>query len=283
MMATLARLAGRATREVYRRELLPDRVLWWLAADAMIAWHRSVERRLRDHLGERAVPVLARASARMFQRRGVVLGLERDALARLMPALYRIERRPKAAWIFRELGAGSSLGDRLRGQRELHALSPRQRWDEVATHLGELLVVLTDDLPAELPHARKILGDLCFDAGVAYANRMQRVLAIDDVSDPPAVAMEILRTSEWIFQVNPKHWSESDGVKGALEGTACPWYSRPGWNGAHCGIFGQFQSGVSSVFGLRYQLQKTIPKHGGDTCRIEVKPIVLRRSASAPP
>jgi hypothetical protein len=30
------------------------------------------------------------------------------------------------------------------------------------------------------------------------------------------------------------------------EGNACPWYSRPGWNGAHCGIFGQFQSGVSS-------------------------------------
>ena len=59
--------------------------------------------------------------------------------------------------------------------------------------------------------------------------------------------------SEWVFQVNPEHWSESDGTSGFLEGTACPWYSRPGWNGGHCGIFGQFQSGIASAFGLRYQ------------------------------
>lgn len=275
-----ATLVGRVTREVYRRELLPERVLWWLAADGMIVWHGTVERRLREHLGDRSKLVLARASARMFQRRGVVLGVEGRDLALLMPALYRIERRPKAKWIFSELGGVPRGLDRLRGQRLLHGMSVRRRWDEVATHLGELLVVLTTDLPAELPHARKILGDICFDSGVAYGKQMQRVLGIAEVRDAPAIAMEILRTSEWIFQVNPKHWSESDGVKGALEGTACPWYSRPGWNGAHCGIFGQFQSGVSSVFGLRYQLAKTIPKHGGDTCRIEVKPITLRRSAA---
>jgi hypothetical protein len=41
----------------------------------------------------------------------------------------------------------------------------------------------------------------------------------------------------------------------------------------HCGIFGQFQSGISSVFGLRYQLTQTIPKHGGSTCRIDLRPI----------
>jgi hypothetical protein len=276
-----AALVGRAAREVYRRELLPERVLWWLAADGMIAWHRTVEHRLREHLGDRSKAVLARASASMFDRRGRVLGVSGADLALLMPALYRIERRPNARWIFSQLGASAGLGARLRGQQLLHGMSVRQRWDEVAAHLGELLVVLTDDLPAELPHARKILGDICFDSGVAYGKRMQRVLAIDDVvSDPPAIAMEILRTSEWIFQVNPKHWSESDGVKGALEGNACPWYRRPGWNGAHCGIFGQFQSGVSSVFGLRYVLAKTIPKHGGDTCRIEVKPMQLRRSAT---
>jgi hypothetical protein len=281
LSGAVARLVGRATREVYRRELLPERVLWWLAADGMIAWHRTVERRLREHLGDRSKAVIARASARMFQRRGQVLGVAGSELALLMQALYRIERRPKARWIFSELGGAAGVTERLRAQRVLHRMSVRQRWDEVATHLGELLVVLTDDLPAELPHARKILGDICFDSGVAYGKQMQRVLAIDAVTDPPAIAMEILRTSEWIFQVNPKHWSESDGVKGALEGNACPWYSRPGWNGAHCGIFGQFQSGVSSVFGLRYQLAKTIPKHGGDTCRIEVKPITLRRSATA--
>jgi len=84
------------------------------------------------------------------------------------------------------------------------------------------------------------------DALRDVAKQMQRMLAIEETTDPPAIAMEILRTSEWVFQVNPKHWSESDGVKGALEGNACPWYSRPGWNGAHCGIFGQFQSGVSN-------------------------------------
>ena len=81
--------------------------------------------------------------------------------------------------------------------------------------------------------------------------------------------------SEYVFRVNPEHWSESNGISGWLEGSACPWYSRPGWNGAHCGIFGQFQSGIASVFGLRYHLSKTIPKNGGKTCRIDVKPITL--------
>jgi hypothetical protein len=90
--------------------------------------------------------------------------------------------------------------------------------------------------------------------------------------------MEILRMSEYVFRVNPEHWGASDGTAGWLEGTACPWYTRPGWNGAHCGIFGQFQSGIASVFGLRYHLSKTIPKHGGHTCRIDVKPITLGRA-----
>jgi hypothetical protein len=79
--------------------------------------------------------------------------------------------------------------------------------------------------------------------------------------------------SEYVFRVNPEHWSGSDGTAGFLEGSACLWWSRPGWNGAHCGIFGQFQSGIASAFGLRYHLSKTIPKHGGHTCRIDVKPI----------
>ena len=34
---------------------------------------------------------------------------------------------------------------------------------------------------------------------------------------------------------------------------------------------------ASPVFGLRYHLSKTIPKHGGTTCRIDVKPIPLRK------
>jgi hypothetical protein len=206
------------------------------------------------------------------------LSREPRAVPLLMSALYRVPRASRAAWIFGALG-GPPRGawESARARFLLGGLDARERWNEVATHLGELLVVLTEDLPAELPHARKILGDICFDAGAEYAERVRRAFGIpSDPPDPPRVAMEILRMSEWVFQVNPEHWSESDGRAGWLEGTACPWYSRPGWNGAHCGIFGQFQSGVASVFGLRYHLSKTIPKHGGHTCRVDVKPIPLR-------
>jgi hypothetical protein len=70
--------------------------------------------------------------------------------------------------------------------------------------------------------------------------------------------------SEHVFQVNPNTGPRVTD-------------RRDGWNGAHCGIFGQPQSGIASAFGLRYHLSKTIPKHGGHTCRIDVKPIPLRR------
>jgi len=74
--------------------------------------------------------------------------------------------------------------------------------------------------------------------------------------------------------------TESSG-RGFIDGNACPWYPRPGWQQLHCGIFGQFQAGVCSVFGLSYQLTTTIPKHGGDHCRIDLQPIKLRRSRDA--
>ena len=192
-------------------------------------------------------------------------------------------------------GAPRGAQDRVRARVLLSSLDVHARWEEVATHLGELLIVLTEELPAPMPHARKILGDICFDAGARYAERVKTAFTIEDApSDPPKGAMEILRMSEYVFHVNPTHWGGSDGTSGWLEDTACPWYTRPGWNGAHCGIFGQFspvgdrearQSGIASVFGLRYHLSKTIPKHGGQTCRIDVKPIeklvTLRRKATA--
>lgn len=284
----------RATREVYRRELIPERVLWWLAGSGMRDWFRVVAKRLEPHLAEHGTPpldaagtraLLARLAARMFERRGEALGLRRDdprALPLLMSALYRLHQMPKARWIFDGLGgAPRGAREQLKARRLLSSMSSRQRWEEVATHLGELLVVLTEDLPTHLPHARKILGDICFDAGARYAERVKSAFRIEDVpDDPPKVAMEILRMSEYVFRVNPEHWGESDGTSGWLEGTACPWWSRPGWNGAHCGIFGQFQSGIASVFGLRYHLSKTIPKHGGKTCRIDVKPIPLVPASS---
>jgi hypothetical protein len=145
-------------------------------------------------------------------------------------------------------------------------------------HLGELLVVLTEDLPARVPHARKLLGDVCFAMGERFAARVKTAFDLGAPDNAPAAAIEVLRMSEYVFRVNPRHWHEADAAArtGFLEGTACPWYDRPGWNGGHCGIFGQFQSGISSAFGLRYHLARTIPKHGGTTCRVDLKPIVLR-------
>lgn len=281
-MAAAARLVTRATREIYARELLPERALWWLAAAGMRDWYRILGKKLEPHLpGAKAT--LAELSIRMFERRREALPervraravTEPRDLALLMGALYRIDGAPKAAWIFDGLGGpAKGLRERLRARRLLARTSVRERWNEVAAHLGELLVVLTEDLPARLPHARKILADICFEAGASYAESAKKALRMPErSSDPPRDAMELLRMSEYVFQVNPEHWSESDGTSGWLEGTACPWWSRPGWNGAHCGIFGQFQSGIASAFGLRYHLSKTIPKHGGHTCRIDVKPI----------
>ncbi|MDB4934169.1 MAG: hypothetical protein JWP87_1141 [Labilithrix sp.] len=291
-------LLTRATREVYRRELLPERTLWWFAAEGMRDWFRVLAKRLTPHLASTGTPpsdarvLLSTLAARTFERRwdalrdvhdGVRVALpdrlvEPRAVALLMSRLYRVDATPNARkqrWIFDALGGPpATTRERVRARLLLSSLSPRRRWEEVATHLGELLVVLTEDLPAHLPHARKILGDICFDAGARYAERVKKAFEISDTTpDPPKVAMEILRMSEYVFRVNPEHWGASDGTAGWLEGTACPWYTRPGWNGGHCGIFGQFQSGIASVFGLRYHLSKTIPKHGGHTCRIDVKPI----------
>lgn len=72
--------------------------------------------------------------------------------------------------------------------------------------------------------------------------------------------------------MNPDHWAVTDPEAGSgwLEGTACPWYDRPGCNGGHCGIFGQFQAGLSARWGLKHRLTKTIPKHRGHTCKIDL-------------
>lgn len=305
--------AGKLVREVYRRELLPERVLWWLAAEGMRDWYRVLAKRLAPHLSGDATnkdakgdpaaarALLAKLSRRMFERRWDALARSHTALPSpaaspralglLMGALYRTSPRSRAAWIFDGLdggGAARTSAEEMRARLLLAKLDVHARWVEVATHLGELLIVLTEDLPAHLPHARKILGDICFDAGAKYAKRVTAMLGFDpQPSDPPAAAMEVLRMSEYVFRVNPDHWQSSDGVSGYLEGDACLWWSRPGWTGGHCGIFGQFQSGIASVFGLRYHLSKTIPKHGGHTCRIDVKPIapitLRRKDAPTPP
>jgi hypothetical protein len=275
-------------REVYRREMIPARVRWWLAAEGMRDWYRVVARGLEPSLGAEAKPVLSRVGARMFARRWDVMTEKWPHLregdrtqALVMSALYRTQRNPKAAWIFDAMGgAARDPIEKARAMRLLLPLRSRDRWEEITVHLGELLIVLTEDLPAHVPHARKLLGDVCFAMGERFAQRVKKAFGMnDDFENAPEAAIEVLRMSEYVFRVNPKHWHEADAKTstGFLEGTACPWYARPGWNGAHCGIFGQFQSGISSAFGLRYHLAQTIPKHGGTTCRVDLKPIQIRR------
>jgi hypothetical protein len=274
-----------AARWFFREEKLPPQLLWWLTADGMRLWYRVLRWGLAPHLGgkEGAERVLARLAAPVFQRRYEILRQregaslpegEPGAVGLIMGALYLSPLLRESDWILAGAG-GAPRGflQNLRVQRLLAPFDARARWEEVATHLGEILIALTRGLPgAGLPRANSILGGLCFEAGARYGEKLKRAYQLPDT---PASAIEVLRMSEYLFRVNPEHWSASDpeAKTGYIEGTACPWYTAPGWSMMHCGIFGQFQSGISSVFGLRYQLTKTIPKHGGHTCRIDLRPL----------
>lgn len=286
-------VAVRALREAYRRELIPARVRWWMVAKGMLDWFRIVDKELRPHLGEASREVSAELAAATWRRRyrhlqegGARLpDLDRDprALARVMAALYRLELQPKARWLFSAVGGAPNALELVRGHREIAQLSALERWEEVTIHLGEWLIVLTEELPARLPRARQVVADICFRMGERYGERIRDLFGLPEDGNQPANAIEVLRMSEYIFRVNPEHWHEANATenRGYLEGNACPWFERPGWQQVHCGIFGQFQSGISSVFGLRYQLTKTIPKHGGQTCRIDLRPIKLRTKKDA--
>ena len=281
-----------AVREVFRRKLIPARMRWWFVAEAMHEWYALLVEELGPELGGRdeARAVLARLSAPMLRRRYDILrGAHPElpdraavprAVGRTLGALYRVESSPGGRWILNEVGgAPRGFAGHLEAERWVRRISMQERWEEVTCHLGELLVALTDGLPAHHPRARGALGNLCFAAGVRFGKKMKKAFAL---AGTPAEALEVLRMSEYVFRVNPEHWGKDDEAArtGWLEGTACPWYTAPGWNGAHCGIFGQFQSGISSAYGLRYHLTTTIPKHGGHTCRIDVKPIPLGRRPS---
>lgn len=285
-------LAVRTLREAYRKELIPARVRWWMAATGMLDWYRIVERELCPHLGEGSRQVSAELGAATWRRRyrhlqqAVPLPeLDHDprALAKVMAALYRLELKPRARWLFSAIGGAPSALELVSGHRLIAPLSARERWEEVTIHLGEWLIVLTEELPSRLPRARQVVADICFRMGQRYGERIRDLFALPEDGNQPENAIEVLRMSEYIFRVNPQHWHEANAIenRGYLEGNACPWFERPGWQQVHCGIFGQFQSGISSVFGLRYQLTKTIPKHGGQTCRIDLRPIKLRTKKEA--
>ena len=282
----------RVVREVYRREQIPALALWALAADGMHAWFAMLRKGLEPALGsrERAEAEIARAATLAYRKRWASLlerhpSLPRDAAApaRVLGALSLVVRDPKRrAWPFRGLAGAPPAGRRahLAAEWELRSISATDRWHEVTTHLGEILIALTQTLPAAIPvGANATLGQICFEGGRATAARAKKLFSLPD---RPESAIEVLRMSEYVFRVNPHHWHEADATTntGMIEGTACPWFTSPGWSMMHCGIFGQFQAGISSVFGLRYQLTKTIPKHGGTTCRIDLRP--LRKKDGTP-
>lgn len=276
-------LLARAVREVFRRERFPERVLWWFAAEGMCEWYALLADELAPHLGGRdqSRRFLAEISAPLFARRHALLearfasvpvpGAAPGNTGQLVGALYRSASNGDARWIVSACGgAPQSFAEHAAAERWLASMRPRDRWEEVTCHLGELLIALTERMPERVPRARGLLGDLCFAAGVRFGKKMKKAFAL---AGTPEDAIELLRMSEYVFRVNPEHWGAHDrqAHTGWLEGTACPWYDAPGWNGAHCGIFGQFQSGIASVCGLRYHLTTTIPKHGGHTCRIDLR------------
>jgi len=282
----MATLLARTVREVFRREKIPTRMLWWFAAEGMGDWFSVLREELAPHFGgiDRSGEVLALVARPMFERRHALLRasfpkVPAGEVGLTLGALYRIASYPSLRWAFQPLGgAPRTFAEHVRAERNIASIPLVTRWTELTHHLGELLIAITERMPEYLPRTRPILGEICFAAGARFATRMKRAFELETT---PASALELLRMSEYVFRVNPDHWGEADAASnsGWLEGTACPWYDAPGWNGAHCGIFGQFQSGIASAFGLRYHLTTTIPKNGGHTCRIDVRPIPLKKKS----
>ena len=276
-------------REAFRRELLPASLLHFLAADGLSNYYRMFRSGLAPHVGgpREAEALLAEVCARAFERRYALLRAkfshlpdpvsEPRAVGLVMGGLSFSPLRPKSAFMFSRVGGGPrGTRDGARVLRWLAPVSARDRWEEITTHLGETLIALTEELPKTVRGANAILGKVCFEGGAKYAAALKKSLALPDHPDS---AIEVLRMGEYVFRVNPEHWHASDGptMTGYLEGTACPWYSAPGWGGMHCGIFGQYQSGIASVFGMKYHLTQTIPKHGGHTCRVDLRPLTQLR------
>jgi len=249
----------------------------------MHAFYAMLRRGLEGPLGSRAraEEEIARAAALGYRRRYAILRERFGALpsdpnapARILGALSMTVRHPKSSWALAGLSGTPPRTPRehLRAEWEMRALSSRDRWVEVSTHLGEILIQLTTTLPSVLPGANAVLGQVCFAGGRATAERAKKALRLPD---GPESAIEVLRMSEYVCRFfrcasSESHPSTSTGM---TAGSACPWFTAPGWSMMHCGIFGQFQSGIASVFGLRYQLTQTIPKHGGHTCRIDLRPL----------
>ncbi|MCA9618431.1 MAG: hypothetical protein KC731_05410 [Myxococcales bacterium] len=278
-----------ATRQALAEERLPALMRWSFASEGTAYWLGYVEGRLAKRLDdtEKARRLLAEGVAPALLRRYDVLAetlplpdrrREPSAVATLMKALHPGPIFRSQDWMLAEVGGPArGLAQILAGQRWVRSLDAEAKWHEVTVHLGEMLVSLTEELRDRLPHLSGFLGEACHAFGVQVGRGVKWSF---DLPDDVESAIEVLRMGEYIFRVNPQHESgkRPDG-SGYLEGNACPWFPRPGWGGMHCGIFGRFQDGCASVFGLDYRLKTTIPRHGGDVCRVELRPIPPARLA----
>src|SRR5262245_61015931 len=222
-------------RNLFRHEKLPVRLLWWLAADGMRQWYNALRKGLAGELGgiRAAERTLSRIAAPVFFRHYEMLrkkypqlpdpAQQPDAPVALLAGLMRLAINWSSSFMI-STGEHSAWKSYFRGRSLLKHIPVRERWEEITTHLGEILIVLTERLPSEgLRHSNAVLGKLCFDMGVTYATRLKRIFSLPLT---PASAIEVLRKGEYIFRVNPEHWSDSDPEKkiGFIEGTACPWY-----------------------------------------------------------
>lgn len=275
-------------RAALRGERLPAAALWLMAADGMSVYLRMMRRTLMDagHAKADAQRIIAEMMARTWRRRWAVLRETHPHLptgdahiARFMGALYPTPGNRKTRWMFAALGdLPRGIGARARGLRISARFGPRARWDELATHLGELLIVCTQGLgDVGVSRGNHLLARMCHAAGQRYAALFRRRWALPDTA---ASAIEVLRIGEYIWQVNPEHESGAEGKRGYIDGNACRWYRQAGWQQVHCGIFGQFQNGVAAEFGMKYTLTRTIPRHGGDRCRIDLVAIGEPRAKS---
>ncbi|MBK9264181.1 MAG: DUF2236 domain-containing protein [Polyangiaceae bacterium] len=296
--------ALRHLRASFNGEAVEPWALWLVASEGTAGWMRYLESALGEHLDDRyrARAIMTAACGEMFRRRGLALAAPlKEALEGRSPAdvraffeaLYPGPIGASIRWSLDGIARESpGIAASARAWRLAGKVDAKTRWLEVSHHLGELTIVLTELLPKEnVPRAIGWLGDTSHAFGKEVAE-----LAASLFGMPPTMesAIETLRMGEFLFRVNPEHTSGvgDEQKPGFIEGSACLWYERPGWKQVHCGVLGRFQAGISEVFGQTYSLTQTIPKHGGDTCRISMSPIQLRvgaertktpvRSADAP-
>lgn len=281
--------ALRHLRSSFQSESVEPNARWLIASEGLSAWIRYLDHALGDHLNDRrrARVILTAACAEMVRRRITALP---QSVARRIESTDSMTQRAffealhpgpiarSIRWSLEGLTQDSpGVGAMIGAWRIAQGMSGQERWLEVSHHLGELAIVLTKILQEHhVPRAIGWLGEACHAFGKEVAE-----LAVSLFGMPISMesAIETLRMGEFLFHVNAEHSSgvQSDNGKGFIEGDACLWYTRPGWAPVHCGVLGRFQAGVTAVFGLDYSLTETIPKHGGDTCRITMSPIQLRR------